>query len=51
MDETPHLPTPGEAEGDRAAAPTAPPSPTSSADPAAAEPTLPNPSQAEGEDA
>ncbi len=54
MDETPQLPTPGEAEGDRAPAGDAPAptgSPNSSTDPPADAPTLPNPSQAEGEDA
>ena len=51
MDETPQLPTPGEAEGDRST--TDPPAQAGSADPAADSaadaPTLPNPSQAEGE--
>jgi len=52
MDQTPQLPTPGEAEGERAAPDGPPPTtPTRSTDSTADAPTLPNPSQAEGEDA
>ncbi len=60
MDDSPQLPTPGEAEGDRAtveadlrdqaAAPHKRPATSTPADTATEAPTLPNPSQAEGED-